>query len=106
MKSEDKLDYVMIKFIFLSLNYIGNGTRHTFCIFCSVQHIVVFIFSVQFNESAANGQGAMCNRIIMFLTDGGTEMPEEVFQKYNWPDKPVRIEPFSHCSNTAYEGKP
>ena len=44
MKSEDKLDYVMIKFIFLSLNYIGNGTRHTFCIFCSVQHIVVLFF--------------------------------------------------------------
>ena len=41
----------------------------------------------------------MCNRIIMFLTDGGTEMPEEVFQKYNWPDKPVRIEP-SHTAVT------
>ena len=49
----------------------------------------------QFNRTASNGQGAMCNRIIMFLTDGGTEMPEEVFQEYNWPDKPVCIKNYS-----------
>jgi voltage-dependent calcium channel alpha-2/delta-2 len=37
------------------------------------------------------GEGANCNRVIMFLTDGGTEMPEEVFKKYNWPEKKIRI---------------
>ena len=40
-------------------------------------------------ESEDSGEGANCNRIIMFLTDGGTEMPEEVFKKYNWPEKKV-----------------
>ncbi len=44
----------------------------------------------QFDREATNGQGAMCNRIIMFLTDGGTEMPEEVFEKYN-KDKRVNL---------------
>ena len=33
-------------------------------------------------------------------------MPEEVFQKYNWPDKPVRIEPSSRCSDITSQGKP
>ncbi|KAK2185405.1 hypothetical protein NP493_238g03014 [Ridgeia piscesae] len=42
-------------------------------------------------ESGEEGEGANCNRIIMFLTDGGTEMPEEVFKKYNWPEKKIRI---------------
>jgi len=45
----------------------------------------------EFNQSAENGTGAMCNRIIMFLTDGGTEMPKDVFEEYNWPDKKIRI---------------
>lgn len=31
------------------------------------------------NES----RGAGCNRMIMLLTDGGTEYAEEVFEKYN-----------------------
>ncbi|CAH1784579.1 unnamed protein product [Owenia fusiformis] len=37
------------------------------------------------------GEGAHCNRIIMLFTDGGTEEPEDVFKKYNWPEKKVRV---------------
>ncbi|KAI0212369.1 Voltage-dependent calcium channel subunit alpha-2/delta-1 [Lamellibrachia satsuma] len=42
-------------------------------------------------ENEDRGEGANCNPIIMFLTDGGTEMPEKVFQKYNWPNKRIRV---------------
>ncbi len=49
----------------------------------------VSLFYFQFDRDADPWEGARCNRIIMFLTDGGTEMPEEVFKKYNWPDKRV-----------------
>ncbi|KAK2144770.1 hypothetical protein LSH36_732g00005 [Paralvinella palmiformis] len=41
-------------------------------------------------QNRTNGLGAMCNKVIMFLTDGGTEMPEEVFEKYN-SNQTVRI---------------
>lgn len=36
-------------------------------------------------------EGANCNKVIMFLTDGGTDTAEEVFKTYNWPEKKVRI---------------
>ncbi|CAH1265661.1 CACNA2D2 [Branchiostoma lanceolatum] len=35
-------------------------------------------------------QGARCNKIIMLFTDGGTERPVEVFEKYN-KDREIRI---------------
>ena len=51
------------------------------------------ILLLQFNrdENRTEGEGANCNRIIMFLTDGGTEMPEEVLDKYNKPPGQVCI---------------
>lgn len=58
----------------------------------------------QFNKTmqdSTDGQGARCNPIIMFLTDGGTEQPVEIFNEYNWPEKPVRHTPHlsgSHLS--------
>ena len=33
----------------------------------------------------------MCNRAIMIITDGAPETFEDIFQKYNWPDKFVSI---------------
>ncbi|KAK6994362.1 Voltage-dependent calcium channel subunit alpha-2/delta-2 [Biomphalaria glabrata] len=35
--------------------------------------------------------GANCNKVIMLLTDGGTDTAESVFEKYNWPEKSVRV---------------
>ena len=31
----------------------------------------------------------MCNRAIMIITDGAPETFEDIFQKYNWPEKHV-----------------
>ena len=47
---------------------------------------------MKFRRDAKDGQGANCNGVIMFLTDGGTEMPEDVFEEYNWPNKTVTFE--------------
>ncbi|CAG5136255.1 unnamed protein product, partial [Candidula unifasciata] len=50
----------------------------------------------KFNEFSNNGTnvnnvGANCNKVIMLLTDGGTDTAEDVFEKYNWPNKTVRV---------------
>ncbi|KAI8504065.1 Voltage-dependent calcium channel subunit alpha-2/delta-1, partial [Branchiostoma belcheri] len=42
-----------------------------------------------FNANSTS-QGARCNKIIMLFTDGGTERPVEVFEKYN-KDRDIRI---------------
>jgi hypothetical protein len=43
---------------------------------------------VQYNRSV---QGAQCNQAIMLVTDGAPRDYKEVYQKYNWPNKLVRI---------------
>uniref|UniRef100_A0A672VDB9 Calcium voltage-gated channel auxiliary subunit alpha2delta 4 n=1 Tax=Strigops habroptila TaxID=2489341 RepID=A0A672VDB9_STRHB len=37
------------------------------------------------------GQGGLCNQAIMLITDGAVEDYEAVFEKYNWPDRKVRV---------------
>ena len=36
------------------------------------------------------GGGAQCNRAIMLITDGAPDPYEDIFAKYNWPNKDVR----------------
>ena len=57
---------------------------------CFVQLLIRRV-SLQFDAKAREGEGANCNRVIMFLTDGGTEMPEDIIRKHNWPKKKVRL---------------
>ncbi|CAD5115759.1 DgyrCDS4704 [Dimorphilus gyrociliatus] len=47
----------------------------------------------EFNKSLEQGDlnGAKCNKVIMFLTDGGTDTAEDIFKMYNWPEKKVRV---------------
>jgi len=35
-------------------------------------------------------RGAQCNRAIMLITDGAPDTYEDIFAKYNWPNKDVR----------------
>ncbi|CAK6961404.1 voltage-dependent calcium channel subunit alpha-2/delta-4 isoform X2 [Scomber scombrus] len=43
------------------------------------------------NEAAALGQGSLCNQAIMLITDGAMEDFQEVFEKFNWPERRVRV---------------
>ncbi|XP_059352267.1 voltage-dependent calcium channel subunit alpha-2/delta-3-like isoform X7 [Daphnia carinata] len=36
-------------------------------------------------------QGSQCNQAIMLVTDGAPIGYREIFEKYNWPHKPVRV---------------
>ncbi|XP_004710527.2 voltage-dependent calcium channel subunit alpha-2/delta-4 [Echinops telfairi] len=42
----------------------------------------------QFQEAR---QGSLCNQAIMLITDGAVEDYEPVFEKFNWPDRKVRV---------------
>lgn len=43
------------------------------------------------NSNNENSVGANCNKVIILLTDGGTDNAEDVFKEHNWPNKSVRI---------------
>uniref|UniRef100_A0A8C0KHP7 Calcium voltage-gated channel auxiliary subunit alpha2delta 4 n=1 Tax=Canis lupus dingo TaxID=286419 RepID=A0A8C0KHP7_CANLU len=42
----------------------------------------------QFQEAR---QGSLCNQAIMLITDGAVEDYKPVFEKYNWPDRKIRV---------------
>lgn len=43
---------------------------------------------LQFNQT---GRGSVCSQAIMLVTDGATEMYDDVFEKYNWPERKVSL---------------
>uniref|UniRef100_A0AAX7VZ41 VWFA domain-containing protein n=1 Tax=Astatotilapia calliptera TaxID=8154 RepID=A0AAX7VZ41_ASTCA len=43
----------------------------------------------------SNAPRANCNKMIMMFTDGGEDRAQEIFEKYNWPNKTVRVFTFS-----------
>ncbi|XP_053289335.1 voltage-dependent calcium channel subunit alpha-2/delta-2a isoform X2 [Pleuronectes platessa] len=52
-----------------------------------------FAFEQLLNESSA--PRATCNKMIMMFTDGGEDRAQDIFEKYNWPNKTVRVFTFS-----------
>uniref|UniRef100_A0A8C1VVJ4 Calcium channel, voltage dependent, alpha2/delta subunit 3 n=1 Tax=Cyprinus carpio TaxID=7962 RepID=A0A8C1VVJ4_CYPCA len=42
------------------------------------------------NEINQIGRGSSCSQAIMLITDGATQMYDDVFAKYNWPERKVR----------------
>lgn len=48
--------------------------------------LLSFFFSQETNAPRAN-----CNKMIMMFTDGGEDRAQEVFEKYNWPNKTVSV---------------
>ncbi|XP_075458475.1 voltage-dependent calcium channel subunit alpha-2/delta-4 isoform X2 [Ascaphus truei] len=50
--------------------------------------IEAFKILKEFREA---GQGGLCNQAVMLITDGAVEDYKPVFEKYNWPDRKVRI---------------
>ena len=48
----------------------------------------------QFGQNVSDGEpniGANCNKVIILLTDGGTDNAKSVFEQYNWPNKSVGL---------------
>uniref|UniRef100_A0A672YD42 Calcium channel, voltage dependent, alpha2/delta subunit 3 n=1 Tax=Sphaeramia orbicularis TaxID=375764 RepID=A0A672YD42_9TELE len=41
------------------------------------------------NDFNQTGRGSVCSQAIMLVTDGATEMYDDVFEKYNWPERKI-----------------
>lgn len=54
-----------------------------------------WVLSLQFNQT---GRGSLCSQAIMLVTDGATEMYDDVFEKYNWPERKVSLWSSVHFS--------
>ncbi|XP_035376482.1 voltage-dependent calcium channel subunit alpha-2/delta-3 [Electrophorus electricus] len=54
------------------------------------------------NEFNQAGRGSVCSRAIMLVTDGATEMYDDVFAKFNWPERKVRIFPYLIGRESAF----
>ncbi|KAK0135863.1 Voltage-dependent calcium channel subunit alpha-2/delta-3 [Merluccius polli] len=58
-----------------------------------------FTILSDFNQT---GHGSLCSQAIMLVTDGATEMYDDVFEKFNWPDRKVRIFPYLIGRESAF----
>uniref|UniRef100_A0AAQ5WYA6 VWFA domain-containing protein n=1 Tax=Amphiprion ocellaris TaxID=80972 RepID=A0AAQ5WYA6_AMPOC len=58
-----------------------------------------FTILSDFNQT---GRGSVCSQAIMLVTDGATEMYDDVFEKYNWPERKVRIFPYLIGRESAF----
>lgn len=52
-----------------------------------------FAFDQLLNDTSA--PRANCNKMIMMFTDGGEDRAQDIFEKYNWPNRTVRVFTFS-----------
>uniref|UniRef100_A0AAX7TG60 Calcium channel, voltage dependent, alpha2/delta subunit 3 n=1 Tax=Astatotilapia calliptera TaxID=8154 RepID=A0AAX7TG60_ASTCA len=58
-----------------------------------------FMILSDFNQT---GRGSVCSQAIMLVTDGATEMYDDVFEKYNWPERKVRLFPYLIGRESAF----
>ncbi|XP_036957812.1 voltage-dependent calcium channel subunit alpha-2/delta-3-like isoform X3 [Acanthopagrus latus] len=58
-----------------------------------------FTILSDFNQT---GRGSVCSQAIMLVTDGATAMYDDVFEKYNWPERKVRIFPYLIGRESAF----
>ncbi|XP_061583138.1 voltage-dependent calcium channel subunit alpha-2/delta-3 isoform X3 [Cololabis saira] len=54
------------------------------------------------NDFNQTGRGSVCSQAIMLVTDGATAMYDDVFEKYNWPERKVRIFPYLIGRESAF----
>lgn len=59
---------------------------------CISPSLVFALLSVHVPQESSAPR-ANCNKMIMMFTDGGEDRAEEIFEKYNWPNKTVRLSP-------------
>lgn len=43
--------------------------------------------------------------MIMMFTDGGEDRVQDVFEKYNWPNRTVRLRPSGAALTQAQQGR-
>lgn len=58
----------------------------TFCLCIFLPLVSVFCMPQESSAPRAN-----CNKMIMMFTDGGEDRAQEIFYKYNWPNKTVSV---------------
>ena len=61
---------------------------------CSLTLLLLLCFLLSIHvPQESSAPRANCNKMIMMFTDGGEDRAQEIFEKYNWPNKTVRLSP-------------
>ncbi|MBN3316804.1 CA2D2 protein, partial [Atractosteus spatula] len=68
----------------------SNGARRT-----GGGKLISDASAVRLRAENTNIPRANCNKMIMMFTDGGEDRAQDIFEKYNWPNKTVRVFTFS-----------
>jgi len=70
----------MITFLSFIPAYSPTGLPHS------------LLFSLHLPQESSAPR-ANCNKMIMMFTDGGEDRAQDIFEKYNWPNKTVSLSP-------------
>lgn len=76
----------------------GRNVRHVKANFtiptsgiANFSHALITAFEVLHNYQASEQLGSQCNQAIMLITDGSPSDFEDIFNRYNYPNAPVRV---------------
>ncbi|XP_016338274.1 voltage-dependent calcium channel subunit alpha-2/delta-3-like [Sinocyclocheilus anshuiensis] len=85
--NKDHFKEHLVKLFAKGIGLLGNALTEAFTIL---------------NEINQTGRGSSCSQAIMLITDGATQMYDDVFAKYNWPERKVRIFPYLIGRESAF----
>lgn len=88
LMASSSTSYIVKQRLLTLLVHCVNSTTYVIWGFCVYFHL-------QFNRT---GHGSVCSQAIMLVTDGATEMYDNVFERHNWPERKVSLSLSPFCS--------
>lgn len=89
--TEDIRDSYLLPATSRNIRYLKSNFSMPTAGIANFTHALMAAFELLQAYNRTTDQGAQCNKAIVLITDGAIRAHEEVFNRYNYPNAPVRV---------------